>query len=109
MSREGDLEGVLAENGKLINDAETIVANIKVWLKQNDVRIEKPRRKAPDKELLARLRQSCESYDMSGIDEAMSALESSDYEEGAELITWLRKKIDISKIGEAAQRLAEEG
>jgi len=109
MSRAGDLKGVLARNGKLIKDAEAIVANVKAWLDEHDANSEKkPRLKAPDKELLARLRQSCESYDVDDIDKAMLELESADYEEGADLVTWLRQKIDVSKMGEVAQRLAEE-
>jgi len=105
ISRTGDLQGVLAQNSKIIADTEVVVESIKTWLKQNDVRV-KARLKAPDRELLARLRQSCESYDMSGIDEAMAELEKTDYEEGADLVAWIREKIDISKIGEVAKRLA---
>jgi hypothetical protein len=37
----------------------------------------------------------------------MSELESADYEEGADLIKWIREKIEISKMGEVAKRLAE--
>ncbi|MDR2702389.1 MAG: Hpt domain-containing protein, partial [Spirochaetaceae bacterium] len=108
-SRAGDLQGVLAGNGKLIADTEIIVANIKAWLEEYDAHSEKkPRLKAPGRELLERLRQSCESYDIEGIDAAMSELESADYEEGAELVAWIREKIDISKMGEVAQRLAGE-
>jgi len=109
MSRAGDLRGVLALNGKLIADAENIVANVKAWLEQHDAASEKkPRLKTPDRELLARLRRSCESYDIDGIDKAMSELESADYEEGADLVEWLRKKIAVSRMSEAAQRLAKE-
>jgi CheY-like chemotaxis protein/anti-sigma regulatory factor (Ser/Thr protein kinase) len=108
-SRAGDLQGVLAQNGKLIADTETIVANVKTWLEQHDANSEKkPRLKAPDRKLLERLRQSCESYDIEGIDEAMSELESADYEENADLVAWIREKIDVSKMGEAAKRLEEE-
>ncbi|WP_461251927.1 hybrid sensor histidine kinase/response regulator, partial [Treponema sp. R8-4-B8] len=65
MSRAGDLKGVLARNDKLIKDTEAIVANVKAWLQEHDAGSEKkPRLKAPDKELLARLRQSCENYDV---------------------------------------------
>jgi len=105
MSRSGDLQGVLAKNDKLIADAETLVANINAWLAQNDVHEAKPRLKAPDRRLLAKLRQSCESYDMSGTDEAMSELEKADYEEDADLIPWLREKIETSEFAEAAERL----
>jgi len=107
LSRAGDLQGVLARNDKLIADAQVVVANVKEWLDKNDVHEAKPRKKAPDRELLARLRESCESYDMDGIDEAMKELESCDYDEDAELVTWIREKIDISKMGDVAKRLAE--
>jgi HPt (histidine-containing phosphotransfer) domain-containing protein len=107
MSRAGNLEGVLSKNDKLIKDTEVIVANVKAWLEQHDSNSEKkPRLKAPDKELLAQLRQSCESYNVDDIDKAMSELESFDYDEGADLVVWLRQKINVSKIGEVAKRLA---
>jgi len=106
MSRAGDLQGVLAKNDKLIADTEVIVANVKAWLDKNDVQEAKPRLKAPDKELLSKLKEICENYDMDGIEDVMSKLESADYEQGADLIKWIREKIDISKMGEVAQRLA---
>jgi len=106
LSRAGDLQGVLAKNDTLIADAEVIVANVKAWLDKNDVHEAKPRLKAPDRELLAKLRESCKNYDMDSIDETMAELESSDYEEEADLVKWIREKIDISKMGEVAERLA---
>ncbi len=107
MSRAGDLQGVLQKNGKLIADTEVIVANITAWLKDYDSMNAKPRKKAPDRELLAKLRQYCKSYDMSGIDEVMEELDKTDYEEDAELIAWIKEKIVISEIGEVAERLAQ--
>jgi CheY-like chemotaxis protein len=106
-SRAGDLDFVLAHNGKLIADTETVVANIKDWLDKNDVHEEKPRLKAPDRELLAKLKECCENYDMDDIDAVMKELEGSDYDEDADLITWIRDKIDISKLGDVAKELEE--
>jgi PAS domain S-box-containing protein len=106
-SRAGDLQGVLAKNDKLIADTQVVVANITAWLDQYDAINAKPHVKAPNRALLAKLRQCCESYDMSGIDEAMAELEKNDYEEGGDLVAWLKKKIDISEIDEVAARLEE--
>ncbi|MDR2952432.1 MAG: PAS domain-containing protein [Treponema sp.] len=107
-SRMGDIGFVLANNGKLIADAEVIVANVKAWLEKYDSAHDaKPRLKAPDRELLARLREYCENYDMDGIDEVMAELEKADYEEDGDLLNWIREKIDISKMGEVAERLAK--
>jgi HPt (histidine-containing phosphotransfer) domain-containing protein len=107
ISRAGDLDKVLAQNDKLIKDTETIIANVKAWLENYDAHHAKPRLKSPDRKVLARLQQSCAHYDMSGIDEALSELESADYEEDADLVAWLREKINISEIDEAAARLAQ--
>jgi len=35
----------------------------------------------------------------------MSELENANYEEDADLMVWIREKIDISKMGEVAKRL----
>jgi len=107
LSRSGDLRGVLARNNKLIADTQVVVANVKAWLEHNDVHEAKPRKKAPDRDLLAKLRESCESYDIDSIEEVMKELENADYDEDADLIKWIREKIDISKMGDVAKRLAE--
>jgi len=106
LSRAGGLQAVLAKNDKLIADTEVIVSNVKAWLNEYDAQNAKPRLKAPDRELLAKLRQSCENYDMSGIDDVMAELDKNDYEEGADLIAWIKKKIEISDMDEVAKRLA---
>jgi PAS domain S-box-containing protein len=107
LSRAGDLQAVLEKNGKLIADTEIVVANVKEWLDKNDIHEKKPRKKSPDRELLTQLRESCENYDIDDIEEIMTQLESADYDEDADLISWIREKIDISKISEVAKRLAD--
>jgi CheY-like chemotaxis protein len=107
LSRAGDLQGVLAKNDKLIADTELIVASVKEWLDKNDVHKAKPRLKAPDKDLLIRLREGCENYDMDSIEEIMNQLENAEYDENGDLIKWIREKIDISKMSEVIKRLEE--
>jgi len=106
-SRAGNLQAVLEKNGKLIADTEVLVANIKEWLDKNVVQKTKPRVKAPDKDLLIRLRKNCESYDMDGIEDIMSELEKNEYDENGDLIKWIREKVDISKMNEVIKRLEE--
>jgi len=108
LSRGGDLQGVLAKNGKLIADTEIIVTNVQEWLDKNDVHETKPRLKAPDRELLAKLRESCENYDMDTVDNVVKELEKADYDEDADLVAWIREMIDMSKLGDVAKRLKEK-
>jgi len=108
ISRSGDLAGVLALNGKLIADTETIIARVKAWLEQYDANSEqKPLLKSPDRELLKELRQCCRNYDIKGVDKILSVLESSDYEEDGDIVVWVREKIEASEFIEAAERLEQ--
>jgi HPt (histidine-containing phosphotransfer) domain-containing protein len=111
ISRTGDLAGVLKLNGDLIANAEIVVAHIKEWLAQHDTKEAKPRQKAPDRELLAQMKQCFDSYDMAGIDTAMLELERFDYEEGADLMALLREKIETAEFDAAVERITqyEEG
>ena len=108
ISKEKNLRGVWALNGKLIADTKIIVSNIQAWLDQYDAtREKKPVQKQPDKDLLIRLRKSCESYDIKGSDKILTILESTDYEKDGDLIKWLRDKIENSDFSEAADKLKE--
>jgi CheY-like chemotaxis protein len=107
LARAGDFPGIKARNDSLIHDTQTIVAAVKSWLEHYDAHNAKPRLKAPDRDVLERLRRGCENYDMGGIDRAMAELESSDYDEDADLAAWLREKIDISEFAEITARLAQ--
>jgi len=108
LSRSGYLQSVLSKNDKLIADTETVVANIKEWLKDYDSINTKPRINAPDRGLLAKLKTYCDEYDMSGIDEVMEELLKNDYEKGADLVAWIKEKIDVSGIDDVSARLTEE-
>ena len=107
-AKSGDLEGVLAGNGGLLDEASRALNGIQAWLDGGGAG-GRPALPAPDRALLARLRACCKQYDMDGIDKAMGELEGADYETGAGLAAWLREKIDEMEISEAAERLAEYG
>ena len=102
LAQNGDLPSILFENNRFIHDTENLVSSIYEWLKQQDGGGGKPLFESPDPDILAGLRQSCDAYDIRGIDSAMAELENADYESGADLIKLLRKKIDVSEFLEAA-------
>ena len=105
-AKSGNLSKVLSENESILQDTEDLVLCIKTWLEEQDNKNPKPQLAYPDRLLLARLRKSCEAYDMKGIDEVMDELESADYQTDASLVTWLREKINIMDFSSAASRLS---
>jgi CheY-like chemotaxis protein len=107
MAKAGCLSEVLARNKAFLKDVENLVNCLQAWLLELDAGLPKPRLYSPDRSVLNRLRQSCENYDMDGIDRAMHELENAGYDTDGSLITWLREKIDVLDFSEAAARLAE--
>jgi len=57
--------------------------------------------------LFVKLREGCEEYDMDGVEEVVKELEKNEYDEDAELVTWIREMVDMSKLGDVAKRLKE--
>jgi len=106
-ARNGDSPGFLALLNPCIRDAERLVEDIKAWFEAYDAGNEKPRRISPDQEVLKKLKECCEAYDMSGIDKAIEELEGSSYDTGADLVAWLREKIDIMEVDEIIERLSK--
>ena len=107
MAKVGDFDGVFRLNETFLADMKIIVANIKTWLEQYDATNEKPRLPAPSRELLVSLRKSCESYDMKTIDKIVHELDSSSYDNDADLVAWIIGKINISELREVACRIEE--
>jgi HPt (histidine-containing phosphotransfer) domain-containing protein len=102
-ARNGDSAVFLPLLETVLNDVDTLVADIRAWFEKYDEN--KPRQDAPDREILAKLKKSCEAYDISGIDEAMDELESATYDTGADLVAWLRERVDIMELDEVIERL----
>jgi signal transduction histidine kinase/CheY-like chemotaxis protein/HAMP domain-containing protein len=107
LAKRGDLPGVLAENGAFVKAAQALIGDINDRLGQLGAQNAKPRLTAPNPALLARLRQSCEEYDMESIEEAMDELASASYNIDNDLVNWLSGKIDALEYAAAAERLAE--
>jgi len=107
MGKSGDLSGVLAQNESFKKDVTGLVADIKDWLREQDGNRIKTQLPAPDWSLLADLRLSCEECDMNNIEKIMYELESAIYEKDADLVTWLREKVDMMDYIEISERLAE--
>jgi HPt (histidine-containing phosphotransfer) domain-containing protein len=105
MARAGDIESVLANNENFIKNTEKILSGIKAWLEDYDAANKKPLLKAPDEGALEMLKQGCKNFNMKDIDRAMTELENADYEQDADLVAWLREKINVSEFSEIPEKI----
>ena len=107
MAKANDLAGVLAGNNALVNATEGLITGIQAWLNDLDSRYSKPLLPRPDRLLLASLKKHCEAYDVNSADNVMEELERANYESGAELVTWIKEKINESDFSAVASRISE--
>jgi CheY-like chemotaxis protein/nitrogen-specific signal transduction histidine kinase len=104
-AKAGNVDFVKAENGTFIKVTEQFIARLTELLDILEEKIQKPRKTAPDPDLLARVRDAAEHYDMGELDSAMEELEQCVYESDGELVSWLREQIEKSEFEEITERL----
>jgi len=106
-AKAGNLDVVLAENATLLEETEKLVDEIQNWLNARNAEKPKPVRASIDPELLERLRNCCENFDMSGVDETMARLTEFSYENNTDndLIVWLCEKTATSEFDEIVMRI----
>jgi HPt (histidine-containing phosphotransfer) domain-containing protein len=103
-AKEGKLSVIEAENSPFIAAAEQFISDLSIFLDMLEEKMGKPRKAAPDPELLARIRNAAASYDIGILESAMEELEQYSYEDG-KLVPWLREQIDKAEIEEIAEKL----
>ncbi|MDR1978277.1 MAG: response regulator [Synergistaceae bacterium] len=105
-AKAGDMEFVLMNNSAFIQASEKLLDDLRAALRAVDAENPKPRKGAPSPVLLEKLAERCEDYDMDGVDEVMAEIESFEYETRADLIVWLRERIDRMEFAEIRERLS---
>jgi hypothetical protein len=88
----------LAAARKSIGDFEEFLSSVKAQK-------QKPNRDKPDNTLLLKLLDSCETYDMNGMEAAMAEIEKYQYESDGGLAEWLREKVDMMNVTQIVERL----
>jgi CheY-like chemotaxis protein len=105
-AKSGDIAFVAIHSGLFLETVETLIARLRDLLRDHEALAGKPERDEPDAAALGRLRDACARYDMDGVDKAMEELEGFGYERGAELVAWLRERVDGMDLPQILERLS---
>ncbi|MDR1309645.1 MAG: response regulator [Deltaproteobacteria bacterium] len=103
---DGDLEFVKANNPGFLDAVSDLSASLAEILSLSDALDPRPVKDEPDPELLMRLKDACASYDMDGVDRAISELESFMYSKEPDLTPWIRDRIDQMDFQQILERLS---
>jgi PAS domain S-box-containing protein len=105
-AKAGDLETVLANNGKCIAAVETLLAGLEGLLRES-VRGNggKQAAAAPDAALLDQLLEAAKRFKTTEMETIINELERYEYESEAELVPWLRSQLDDLEYDAIQERL----
>ncbi|MDR1243382.1 MAG: response regulator [Deltaproteobacteria bacterium] len=105
-AKSGDTAFIAMHNGMFLETVATLIARLRDLLRDHDALSGKPEKDEPDAAVLDRLRCACERYDMDGVDKAMGELEAFSYARAAELVAWLRERVDMMDFRQILQRFS---
>ncbi len=92
-AKADDMESVTAAHGPFEKTAEVLLDELDRALYEIDAATAAPVAQRPDPKLLRELREACGAFEMDRVDAIMEKLTSSRYEDGEELVVWLREKV----------------
>ncbi|MFP3042208.1 ATP-binding protein [Treponema primitia] len=104
-AKSGDQTFVESNTPRFIAETQKLLEGINALLKTLDGENSKPKKPAPDKELLSRIRVAAENYNIADLDIAMEELERYTYESQQDLVAWIREQIDLSEFDRICKRL----
>jgi len=103
-AKAGDFEFVSTHNDRFLDKLIKLLVNIEYMLSKSGIG-QKPTKDKPDKALLDKLLDACNSFDIDEIDTLMSAIENYEYISDDGLAIWLRENIDQGKYTSVKDKL----
>jgi len=104
-----DWDYINAVNADFIKAAEKLIADIEAFLKivmPDDPEANKPEKKSPDPEILDKILEACENYDMAALREGIDALTEFRYPTFPDLAQWTREQANKSNFSVIQKRMA---
>jgi len=109
-SAAGDLETVTKHHPAFLECAWKLIGDLNELIAAFDEENPRPKKDKPDVELLLKLRDACNRFDMDDVDAAMDEIEQYHYESDDGIAAWLREtvnRMDFSQVVEKLSNLEE--
>ena len=105
-SKEDNFGFIEANNGPFIEAVENLINSLEEWLAQMASDNPKPEKDRPDRELLVRLLEAVEAYNMDKADMTMTEIEKYCYTDDEGLTEWLRESVDLINFEQIKEKLS---
>jgi CheY-like chemotaxis protein len=106
-AKAGDIDFVRSHNEPFIILGKKLIQDLAGFLKSVEGDPDKPKKPAPDEELLAKALEASANYDIDELDKIITELEQYTYESDPDLAPWLREQSRKSEFGAIQKRLSK--
>jgi signal transduction histidine kinase/DNA-binding NarL/FixJ family response regulator len=100
-----DHQTLRANHEILLEKTETLLADMKKFLKDTAGGAERKRAPEPDAALLRKMSQAAALFDIQALENILSELRQYEYESNEELVSWLREQVDNLEYDAIRERL----
>ncbi|MCL2303714.1 MAG: response regulator [Planctomycetaceae bacterium] len=104
---EGNFALIMDYNATFVKTIHNLINEIENLLQSRARENPRPQKDKIDIEILSKLLEACESYDMDEVDAAMETLEEYEYSTDEELVVWLRENVDRMNFTQIRERLLD--
>jgi CheY-like chemotaxis protein len=106
-AKKGDFEYVSEKAPDLARIVAKLLADLDEMLAKISSLTQKPKKPAPDKNVLNKILEACKTYDMQTVEICVRELENYEYETGGELVHWLWENMQQFNVDEITRKLSE--
>ncbi|MDR0307772.1 MAG: response regulator [Chitinispirillales bacterium] len=106
-AKEGNYQYIADRNASFLEDARELISEMNNILSEISGNIEKPKKEKPRRDVFDKLKEACENFDMDGVDEAVTALASYEYETGGEIVAAILESSEQFDIPKIIEKLSE--
>lgn len=102
----GDIDFIKRNNPFFLKAAWELIRSLEEMFKSIDSKIVTQKKDRPDKEVLIKLKEACEIFDMQEIEAAITELTKYQYDFDNDLVEYLHAKAEEMKYDEIAEKLS---
>ena len=105
-AKAGNYDYVIENNDGLIACVDNLINDIQALLKHISLAKPKPLKTQIDREMIRKLFDACNRFDMDGVDQTMKEITGFQYETDGDFVAWLTEKVKQMNLGEIAEKLS---
>jgi signal transduction histidine kinase/FixJ family two-component response regulator len=104
-SKSGDISTVIMKNGDFIRITRRLISDLGVFLAEESQDADRDIKISPDRKLLDNIIEASERFDASAIEQNLSEMEKYTYENGGDLVKWIREQYENLEYDLIRERL----